>query len=752
MQIRNPVTLNDWDIGRLFIVVLGFQLGVPIFSLLHTRGFMIPVLLPALGFVYLSFIPGILMLRIFRIHRRSTPQTLLYAAGLSIGSMMFLGSAMNFLYPFAGIADPLSAPSLLITLNAVIWLLFIVGYVRDGKYADPEFIEIRDLASKPAALLYIIPILTVAGAYLVNGYQENLLLMFIIALIAVVATLIAFGRLVPRSLYPLAVLSISVSLLLHTSLISPYIWGYDIHLEYYLANLVLSQSYWNHTLPGNVNAMLSIVILAPMLTEISAVSLTAVFKVMYPLLFALVPLALYQAFKSMTSETVAFLGTFVFVSYFSFYTEMAALPRQAIAEIFLVLVILLMLDRELTRRAGFALYVIFGASMVVSHYGLTYIYMFILIAVWVMLALAGSTRVHRFAERAAARFRHAAAGAPGFIRRLNAGEKTVTVWHIIFFVLFANLWYANIAGGTSFETIVAILHNIGSNLFTEFLNPESVEGLDILLSTPSTPLHEIAKYLHLITLVFIVAGFIGLVFDPRYEKIRGEFFAFALVALLLAIAGIAVPYVASSLNTSRLYQITLIFLSLFCAVGGLAIFRAATPAFLKPAAGDLPTTGTKAVAVILAAVLLFNSGWVYECARDNPLSIALSQESIMNHQDEVGKNLFYGLYVPEYDVRSAAWLSATRDPDLMIYADRTRKDNVLNSYGSIDRQPPLLTNSSLWVAPGAYVYLGCFNVVENCGTGPELYSDIWSMDDIRPEIASMGKIYSNARSEIYKNR
>lgn len=753
MQICNPIKLNDWEIWKLFIVVLGFQIGVPGFTLLYNNGFITPFLMPTLSFVYFFFIPGILILRILKIHRRSTSQTLLYAVGLSIGSMMFIGCIMNTLYPIIDITEPLSSPSLLVTLNAVIWLLFAGSYHRDKRFVDPSYINIHDFASKSAALLYLIPLLTIVGVHLVNNYQQNLLLTLVIALIAVVAVLIAFGRLIPHYLYPLAILSISISLLLHTSLISPYIWGADIHAEYYQANLVLSHSYWDYTLPGNVNAMLSIVILAPMFTEISTLCLTEVFKTMYPLLFALAPLGIYQAFKSLTDETVAFLGTFFFVSSFTFYTELVVLPRQAIAEIFLVLMIMLMLDDSLTRKTNFTLYMIFGASMVVSHYGLTYIYMFAIAAVWVMLMLSHSPRVHQFTDWATARFRPDAAASAEFLHRLETAERRVTVWHVVTFVLLVCLWNSNIAGGTAIETIQSILQNIRSDLFTGFLNPESAQGLEIIIKEISTPLRGVAKYLHIMTLIFIIAGFISLCIQPWFKKIRGEFFAFSLVALLFAIAGIAVPHVASSIETSRLYQITLIFLSLFCVVGGLALLQAVTTQFRKLKTDHRMVASTRAIAVIFAVLFLFNSGWIYECVNDYPTSIALSQNSIINYnQNENLRNRFYANYIPEYDVRSAIWLSQMRDPDLLVYADRTRREHVLHSYGSFERQYLLLTNSSPCAAPGAYVYLGSFNVIENHGSGPERKEDVWNMDDIRLDIAFMKKVYSNGGSDIYINR
>ena len=75
---------------------------------------------------------------------------------------------------------------------------------------------------------------------------------------------------------------ISISLLYMSSLISPYVWGWDIQNEYYLANLVINYSYWNFILPDAYNSMLSIVMLAPVYSLYTNVNLDHVFKIVSP--------------------------------------------------------------------------------------------------------------------------------------------------------------------------------------------------------------------------------------------------------------------------------------------------------------------------------------------------------------------------------------------------------------------------------------------------------------------------------------
>lgn len=436
MQIRNPITLNDWRIRHYFIAILALQLGLLFVQLLESTNIHIPFLQAILGFAFFSFIPGIIVLRILRVHNISTVETLLYAVGLSISALMFTGLLMSMLYPLFGISRPMSPDVTLMTLSVTTPILLLLSLVRDKKSSEPGYIDTETFLSRPAFLLYLVPLLAIIGTYFVNQYHNNGILMLVIALIAVIPILIGFDRVIPEALYPLAVLSISISLLLHTSLISPYLWGYDIHYETFLANLVIDNEFWDSMSPGNVNAMLSVVLLAPMYSYITGLDLTWVFKIVYPLIFALVPLGLYHVFRRQVGAKSAFLACFFFVSFIIFYAEMASLARQEIAELFFVLLLMIMVARNIPKRTNFTLFAIFGASLVVSHYGTSYIYLFSLIMVWLYMTLSSiaATRKDVIPERLRKTAGKWLSGG-GLVN--SDGGGTITAAHVLFFTGFA---------------------------------------------------------------------------------------------------------------------------------------------------------------------------------------------------------------------------------------------------------------------------------------------------------------------------
>jgi uncharacterized membrane protein len=310
MQISNPLQMNDWGIKKFLKVVLAIQLAMWGVIELDAIGLQIPIIRQFIGFIYLTFIPGILILRILKLHKLGNIETLLYTVGLSIATLMFTGLLMNTFYPFFGISRPISITPLGITISVVVLVLSILSYVRDKNFSDPAHIDVKDVLSSPALFLCLIPFLSIFGTYLVNFHHDNIILMSLIIILALIVLLIGFDKFIPKNLYPLAVFVIAISLLFHRSLISMYIWGTDIHGEYYLSNLVMGNSYWDSTIPYTVNAMLSIVMLPPIYSIISDMSLTWVLKIIYPILFSLVPLGLYRVYQKQTDDKIAFLACF----------------------------------------------------------------------------------------------------------------------------------------------------------------------------------------------------------------------------------------------------------------------------------------------------------------------------------------------------------------------------------------------------------------------------------------------------------
>src|SRR4030043_803331 len=98
---------------------------------------------------------------------------------------------------------------------------------------------------------------------------------------------------------------------------------------------------------GRYNAMLSITILPTVYSNMLGIDETWVFKIIYPLIFALVPVGLYLLWQPYIGKKLSFIAAFVFMAQSTFFTEMIALNRQMIGELFFVLLLLVLLNKEI---------------------------------------------------------------------------------------------------------------------------------------------------------------------------------------------------------------------------------------------------------------------------------------------------------------------------------------------------------------------------------------------------------------------
>ncbi|MCL0056312.1 DUF2206 domain-containing protein [Dehalococcoidia bacterium] len=758
--------MNNWKIGKFLKVILAIQLAMLGLIGLAFIGYDIPFLRQILGFIYLTFVPGLLILRILRLHRLGTIETLLYSVGLSIAFVMFLGFFVNMLYPLIGISDPISILPLIITLSIAVAILCVVAYTRESRetmaHSQHHSIQWSEILSPPALFLFLLPLLSVLGAYyLANFHQNNILLLILIALIALVAALVAFNKFIPQRLYPLAVVMIAISLLWHWSLISQYLTGWDIQWEYYFQNLVLANSSWDPALPFDLNAVLSITMLAPIYSLILNMDTVWVFKIVYPLFFSLVPLALFQVFRKQTDDRIAFLAAFFFMSFFVFFTEMLALARQQIAELFFALSILLFLDKEMAAAKRAALLIIFGFSIIVSHYGLSYFYMFyLLMALPLLLLWRGGaiketwrsiiTRFSKFRpchsdpERSEGEESRPFAIAQGD-KINNPSRSTLSTTFVMLVVVFGLAWFMYTASGSPFNSIVHIgdqlYHSLG-----ELFNPEA-RHLPILQALGLAPMRggevewEIARVFQYVTQLFIVVGVIGLVFNRRKTKFQPVYIAMTLVSALLLAMSIILPYFAGFLNMTRIYHITLFFLAPFCVLGGITIFRwlfrlvpikafraSSNPIYLK-----------LVVMLVLIPYLLFNTGFIFEVSGATPTSIALNAEMDwprFNEQELSGKR----------------WLLANKEDATKVFADQL---GWLLLLGHIPR-PQLGTfwGETSEIPANTYTYLRSWNVnqgeVMQSWEERGNYIELQNSPFYEEVITHRNKIYDNGGAQVYR--
>ena len=724
MLVNNPLKMNDWKISKFIGTVLLIQFAFIGSVLLGYIGIQIPFLREFLGFIYLTFIPGILLLRILKIHELDGIETILYSLGLSIASLMFLGFFINNIFPLLGINNPISLFPLIITINIFTMFLSILSYILDKDFKNtPSLFDTKILLSNSTFFICLLPFLAILGTYLMNLNGNSIILKILIVLIGLIFLLSVFDM-ISKKLYPLMVFVVSLSLLFSITLISNQLYGWDIQLEYNIAHNVILNSIWNTNLYGNVNAMLSISILAPIYSILLNLDLTWIFKIIYPLIFALMPLGLYEIFKSQTNDKIALLSCFFFVSFYVFFTEMVQLARQEIAELFLVLLILLLVTWGNNNKSKSILFIVFSFSLVVSHYGLSYIYLLLLITVFFILILLDNARIKKIMI---SKFK--LNGINEISRSFLSEYKNITLNFVLLFFVFTIGWYLYVSGSSPFVTILGIGNQISSNIFTGFLDPNAAQGLAIIQQQTATPLHNVGKIVQLISQFFIFIGLLTLFFKKDKMKFNLEYSIFSFVCLLILIAAIAVPFFASALNTSRLYQITLIFLSPFCILGILSILNGLNALLNRK---WKQKTFLSVVAVFLIIFLFFNTGFAYEIAGDVPTSFALNKN-------------FDAPVFNDTDIIGTGWLYNYRNSTLNVYADAYRAE-LFNEFES-GISSDIYENET--ISNYSYIYLNHYNVLNDKFL---LVNPKNSTDYVKNEVFTSNKdeIYDNGGFQVWK--
>ena len=94
-MLRDPLTMNDWELRRTLLVTVVLQIVFLGSAGLNAIGMPLLIVQQVTGCIFLLFIPGVLLLRVLRLHNLGPVATPLYAVGLSIATLMFSGLLIN---------------------------------------------------------------------------------------------------------------------------------------------------------------------------------------------------------------------------------------------------------------------------------------------------------------------------------------------------------------------------------------------------------------------------------------------------------------------------------------------------------------------------------------------------------------------------------------------------------------------------------------------------------------------------------
>jgi uncharacterized membrane protein len=748
MKVQSNVQVNDMRFPNLLAVVLTLQVALWAVMGLDALGWQVTVVQQLIGVVYLTFVPGILILSTLRIYHLCFAEIALYTVGLSVTVMFSIGFVVSVVCNALNIIKPFSFLTITSSVSFVVLLLCAIAYLRNRTHPEPLFNTKMSVPLAPTLFLCIIPFITVFSTYLVNTYNVSAGQLVLYLLLGVVVLLVAFDKFIPSQLYSLTVFVIAVSLLFQQTLISSWLTGWDIQSEWNVANAVLTTGVWNPNVYGHYQALLSIVVLAPIYSLISSLSLVWVFKLVYPVIFALVPVGLYQVFRRQLNNKVAFLSCFFFVSLTAFYLDLTSLARQEVAELFFVLLILLLVSNEMNKRIQSALFLAFGLSLVVSHPGLTYILVLFLFVMW----LVSSARVEGW--KLTPRYLRTRVGTHKGERNIAPSPKlpprsAVTIVFILLLLIASNAWYAYTSQASVVQAVLTIGGRVSGSI-ADLFNPAFSQALTAATKNvaPGTTiataiLHRVNASILYLNQFLILAGVCLVIFLKKKRfKLQFSYVVLSITALGFLIVSVAVPYLGAALDATRVYQIVLIFLAPFLAIGFIEIGEIAgvTMSKVKSKLGFSnsmlvnPSRLTRLLAIYLVLFMLFQTSFIFTLAEGQ-------QSMALNNQLDVAQ------FNPR-EIIGATWL-VNNGGGQGIHADvfKTLLFYALAEPSRVD----LLDYPNNTSASGFYVFFGTHNIeynqamsVNNVGVNAQYY-----YTNATYFISNRSLIYSNGGANVY---
>ncbi len=698
-----------------------------------------PIARQVLGFVFLSFVPGYLLLRVLRFSDYSPLDRVLFSLGLSISFVMFVGFFVNQVAVSLHLSGLLSTLPLLGVIFGSSFVLIVACYLRERGQKTNYLEEKHAAFSVWLIVLCVIPILGAVGAI----YQVPLItVVMILAVSTLFVAATVFKKAIPDKIYPLIIAVSSIALLFNTVLISKYLMGTDVFIEFNVFRNVDINGFWqppgnmiSYTLIDSVNSLLSVTLLPAVYTNLLQVSGDVFFKVFYPFLFAFVPLILYRMYEKQTNKKIALLSVFFFISVpIAFFgIEMMSLDRQIVGQFFMILAIYTLAEPKMGVGKKLVLPLIFGVSLIVSHYSIAYIFLVYLIAFYII------TRVKFFPFRKTS------------IRSLRLG-------FVLLMVVLTFSWYLYISS-SPLNQLEASINKISSLFTSDFADlgargfgPGALQSASPFAAT--TFLGAINKILVYIEHLFIVIGVLVLIIKPKEFSLTSEYRLLSLSSAIFLGFGLLIPNLSLTLNMTRFYSILLPFLAPFVVLGGMYSLTflkkriiGNSLSFKQFKKWSFETAAFLTIACILAATFLFQTGFIGHVSNGYPYSYSLDlsrREASTDLSIQAGTHSGYFL---DTEVFGAKWLVNSINNSSAVYGDDNSMSTVLKSYASQLSNRTFPITSMFVPRSGVFTYLKYLNLnlqVFATGEGRSFNaSEVFNASD------NFENVYSNGNSVIF---
>ena len=696
----------------------------------------IPILRPCVSFVYLTFLPGFVILHSFGVKFQGIAVESFLSVCISVLFLMFAGLLTDVLYLAVGISAPLSTLPLLITISTLTLVVFVFGLLKknEGPKELPEFFGFK--INKKGVFLCLLSILVLILSIIGAVYDNVFLMLSVITGIAAIFSASVYLRNRITSTYFMFILfTVSLSLVLQTSLISRHIMGWDIFREYQVFVSVSRTETWvpsgivsSYTSDTILNSLLSITILPTVYSTIMSFDGELIFKIVFPFIFCFVPVILFKTYETQLGKTVALLSVFFFIADpLNLYgLGSLSLMREMIVYLFISATVFCFINRDLSISTRKVLIIAFSAGIAISHYSFAFLYAFLILFVYIAMRLSG--KKHEILNLA----------------------LVFSVVGIVF------VWYMYISS-PPLNKLIVVFEYIGSRFTQDLLTSQRIDpGMSAIspLSQVMSLNGLIHKVIIYISEFFVAVGIAVLALKPKKISYGHLFRWMGLFAAFLLVICLAVPNIAPVLNFSRYYRFTMVFLAPLFTLGGL-IFLGLFAKIWKPSRIKHKFAARNLSLFILVLILVifffFRSGFANTIILDYPDSYSLDFNRMKTSPIFGVRFGLYSISNLESDISSARWLSSQTGKSPLVYSEQTIGNSTLIDYAYIKSENIAYLYGQTQLESGAYVYLRSLNIVmgmvsNSSYDNPGAY---FNLSDLYPSLSQTNLIYSNGASEVF---
>ncbi len=567
-------TSVDWRPSVVITIVLSMLVGFWVSIGLGSVGLAIPPVRALFGVVLLGIVPGGLLVHLLGVRTRGAGEFSVFAVGLSLVVLSVVTVLASVIVPPLGVAEPLSLIPLAAIVSALIFALSLFAWLTRDRSRELHVPIAKPLSTY--AIPCLLPVLAVVGAWQMSRFGANYGMGLFVVGVALV-TLLSATRLIRPQQYPVTVFLVAVSVLLHRNLTATHVVGADIQYNFFLSSVIAENHQWAPDVGGSLSSLPVVAAVPAAYSVLTGLELTTVLIVVYPIIFATVPVGLYYLARDLFGTNVALYGCLFFVFYHGTFYHTP--EKQQLSQVFVVLLLLLYFHRSSHGRGEKAAAVLLAIGLVQSHYGSAYVFG--------LSALAASIGLF-------------------LLDRIHGGyDNGLSPLYPTGFLVGATAWYAY-ASSQLLETLASIPVSIVAQLATLGEDTAAgsgasyVAGQEALVQQVNLALYVLLTLLIALGLAWKTSSTLYRVWrDVTLRRDQVEFTAIALPLFLF----LGTSYVLIvDLWADRVYQMVLLVLAPFAVVGFSALATAAERA------PGISKEHWSAIAALLAALFVINAG------------------------------------------------------------------------------------------------------------------------------------------------